>query len=65
MTTSPTFMRQEIEEIPEAVSRFLANSGDTLRQGGALLRERDPSTVVTIARGSSSGCTGARRSREG
>ena len=53
MTANPTFMRQEIEEIPEAVSRFLAQSGDTLREGGALLRQRDPSTVVTIARGSS------------
>lgn len=51
--TTKTFMRQEIEEIPAAISRFLAGSGAILREGGEALRVRDPATVVTIARGTS------------
>ncbi len=48
-----TFMRQEIEEIPVAVARFLAASGETLAAGAAALREKNPAMVATIARGSS------------
>jgi glucosamine--fructose-6-phosphate aminotransferase (isomerizing) len=48
-----TFMRQEIEEIPAAVSRFLVGSGAALARGGEALRARNPATIVTIARGSS------------
>lgn len=51
--TATTFMRQEIEEIPAAVARFLAGSGAALARGGEALRARDPATIVTIARGSS------------
>jgi len=51
--TTKTFMRQEIEEIPVAVSRFLAGSSAALARGGEVLRARDPATIVTIARGSS------------
>lgn len=51
--TIKTFMRQEIEEIPAAVSRLLAGSGAILAKGGEALRARDPATVVTIARGTS------------
>lgn len=51
--TSPTFMRQEIEEIPAAVARFLEAGRETLAEGGAMLRQRDPANMVTIARGSS------------
>ena len=46
-------MRQEIEEIPVAVARFLAGSSPALARGGEALRARDPATIVTIARGSS------------
>lgn len=48
-----THMRQEVEQIPAAVARLLAGSRDKLAEAGDLLRRRDPSTVVTIARGSS------------
>lgn len=51
--TAATFMRQEIEEIPVAVSRFLAGSSTVLALGGDALRARDPATIVTVARGSS------------
>lgn len=53
MTANATFMRQEIEEIPEAVARFLAGSRETLASAGDRLRRYEPRTVVTIARGSS------------
>jgi glucosamine--fructose-6-phosphate aminotransferase (isomerizing) len=46
-------MRQEIEEIPAAVSRLLAGSGEALAAGGRALRARDPATIVTVARGTS------------
>jgi glucosamine--fructose-6-phosphate aminotransferase (isomerizing) len=46
-------MRAEIEEIPAAVRRLLADPGDLLRQAGARLRQADPAVIVTIARGSS------------
>jgi len=53
VTSNATHMRQEIEEIPDAVARLLDGGRDTLAQAGSLLRARNPSTVVTIARGSS------------
>ena len=46
-------MRQEIDEIPEAVSRFLDGSAAALAEGGKALRAADPAMIVTIARGSS------------
>jgi glucosamine--fructose-6-phosphate aminotransferase (isomerizing) len=51
MTT--TFMRQEIEEIPEAVARFLAESEVLLANAGQALKRKNPAAVVTVARGSS------------
>ena len=51
--TQPTFMRTEIEEIPQAVARLLEQSRTSLVEGGRLLRQRDPANLVTIARGSS------------
>ncbi|NSZ19354.1 SIS domain-containing protein [Agrobacterium vitis] len=48
-----TTMRQEINEIPQAVSRLLSDSRESLEQAGAALRKRDPAVLVTIARGSS------------
>lgn len=51
--TNATYMRQEVEEIPQAVARLLADGREALVAGGAALRERNPSYFVTIARGSS------------
>ncbi|OLP62250.1 aminotransferase [Xaviernesmea oryzae] len=48
-----THMRREINEIPEAVQRFLDTSGQAAAKAGEALRERDPAFVVTVARGSS------------
>ena len=51
--TNATYMRQEVEEIPQAVARLLADGREALVAGGGALRERNPSYFVTIARGSS------------
>ncbi|HEY4202139.1 MAG TPA: SIS domain-containing protein [Devosiaceae bacterium] len=48
-----TYMRSEIEEIPEATRRFLSGSRAALVAAGAALRDKDPVMVATIARGSS------------
>jgi len=48
-----TYMRREIEEIPQAVERLLSGSRESFIAAGAALREKDPSMVATIARGSS------------
>jgi glutamine---fructose-6-phosphate transaminase (isomerizing) len=48
-----THMRAEIEEIPAAVRRLLADPGALLRHAGERLRQADPAVIVTIARGSS------------
>jgi glucosamine--fructose-6-phosphate aminotransferase (isomerizing) len=48
-----TFMRREIEEIPEAVARLLEHSGPVLTEAGRGIRDRDPNFLVTVARGSS------------
>ncbi|RWX76557.1 SIS domain-containing protein [Neorhizobium lilium] len=48
-----THMRQEINEIPEAVGRLLERSSAELATAGRALREKDPAFLVTIARGSS------------
>jgi glucosamine--fructose-6-phosphate aminotransferase (isomerizing) len=53
MTTEKTFMRQEIEEIPVAVQRFLDGSRTRLAEAGASLRDYEPVMIATIARGSS------------
>jgi glucosamine--fructose-6-phosphate aminotransferase (isomerizing) len=51
--TEPTFMRQEIEEIPNAVARFIAANEGVLANVGQALKRRNPAVVTTIARGSS------------
>jgi len=48
-----THMRQEIDEIPDAVARLLDTSRAELETTGRALREKDPAFLVTIARGSS------------
>jgi glucosamine--fructose-6-phosphate aminotransferase (isomerizing) len=51
--TEPTFMRREIEEIPDAVARFIAANEGILANVGQALKRRNPAVVATIARGSS------------
>jgi glucosamine--fructose-6-phosphate aminotransferase (isomerizing) len=51
--TNQTHMRAEIEQIPDVVANFLTQSAGTLSAAAAALREKDPSIVVTVARGSS------------
>ncbi len=46
-------MRQEIEEVPSAISRLLAEGESELAAAGAALRETRPVMIATIARGSS------------
>ena len=46
-------MRQEVDEIPEAVARLLDRSGKTLIETGQRLANLDPTVLATIARGSS------------
>lgn len=48
-----TNMRREIDEIPEAAARVLAQQSDAIAAAGRALKSTDPSFVVTIARGSS------------
>jgi glucosamine--fructose-6-phosphate aminotransferase (isomerizing) len=48
-----SFMRQEIEEIPQATARLFDRAGATLAAAGRELAGIDPAVVVTIARGSS------------
>lgn len=51
--TTPTFMRQEVDSIPGVVANFLDQGSTVLDAAAATLRERNPTTVVTVARGSS------------
>ena len=51
--TIRTHMRDEIEQIPHVVANFLTRSAGTLSSAAAALREKNPSIVVTVARGSS------------
>lgn len=48
-----THMRHEIEEIPQVVAGFLEGSADVVAEAAAVLRDRQPPVVATIARGSS------------
>ncbi len=52
-TASVSRMRDEIEEIPAAVQRLLANSAGQIERAAADLDRIDPQLFVTIARGSS------------
>lgn len=51
--TEPTFMRQEVDQIPQVVAGFLKAAAPTLDDAAARLRALDPALVVTVARGSS------------
>lgn len=51
--TGPTFMRQEVDEIPSVIGRLLTEGRDAIAAGGEALRRTDPGLVVTVARGSS------------
>lgn len=51
--SAPTHMYSEVREIPEAISRLLAQSGDEISAVGAALRAKNPTMIATIARGSS------------
>ncbi|GAB1582938.1 SIS domain-containing protein [Phyllobacterium phragmitis] len=53
MTTQPSLMHAEIASIPDAVARLLDESSGILRKAGGLLREKDPTFLASIARGSS------------
>ncbi|EHS51341.1 sugar isomerase (SIS) [Rhizobium sp. PDO1-076] len=48
-----TKMREEIDEIPAAAARLLKESSEAIGACADALRQKDPSVVVTIARGSS------------
>ena len=56
--TTKTYMRREIEEIPEAAARLLERSASVLTEAGRGIRDRDPHFVVTVARGSSDHAAG-------
>lgn len=53
MTAPKTQMRREIEEIPAAVARLIAESGDALRGTARAARDLDPPFLLSVARGSS------------
>jgi len=53
MTSVPTHMRREIEEIPVATRRLLDTGAAALRSAGEALRAANPVMIATIARGSS------------
>lgn len=48
-----TLMRQEIDETPDAVRRFLERSTPAVEAAGAALRDLRPPVIATVARGSS------------
>lgn len=48
-----THMRAEIDEIPEAIKRFLDGSKTEVAAAGTALKDVDPGVIATIARGSS------------
>ncbi len=52
--TGPTLMRQEIDEIPAAAARLCTAAAQAdFARAAAALAARDPSVLVTVARGSS------------
>lgn len=53
MTEAQTQMRREVLEIPQAVARLLDNQEGAVRVAADALRDRDPSFLVSVARGSS------------
>jgi glucosamine--fructose-6-phosphate aminotransferase (isomerizing) len=53
MIANATYMRMEIDEIPDAAQRLLDGSSASLAESGARLKRLQPVMVATIARGSS------------
>jgi glucosamine--fructose-6-phosphate aminotransferase (isomerizing) len=53
MAAGATFMRMEIDEIPDAARRLLDGSAASLAEAGERLKRLQPVMVATIARGSS------------
>ncbi len=53
MTTTPTKMAMEIEEIPDALRRLLGGSRARIEAAADELRRADPQVITTVARGSS------------
>lgn len=53
MTMNQTYMRREIDEIPEACARLLETGAAALGDAGKALAKKDPAFLCTIARGSS------------
>ena len=53
MSLPETQMRREVLEIPAAVDRLLSNQSRAVTRAANALQERDPSFLVSVARGSS------------
>ncbi|WP_281856924.1 SIS domain-containing protein, partial [Litoreibacter halocynthiae] len=53
MNTTQTQMRREVLEIPVAVNDLLQRGGDDIRRAADAIRARNPSFMVSVARGSS------------
>ncbi|MEM9583706.1 MAG: SIS domain-containing protein [Pseudomonadota bacterium] len=53
MTVDATLMRQEINEIPDAVDRLLSHGGEEIRVAANAARDLDPLFLLSVARGSS------------
>ncbi len=53
MTQPITQMRQEVLEIPSAVDRLLTDGATDIKRAAGALRERNPSFMISVARGSS------------
>ena len=53
MAANATYMRMEIDEIPDAAQRLLDGSAASLAEAGQRLRQLQPVMIATVARGSS------------
>ncbi len=53
MSSTPSQMRREILEIPEAIDRLLINGTKNIKEAAQAAHDTDPAFIVTIARGSS------------
>ena len=53
MTLETTLMRQEIQEIPDAVDRLLTSGAAEIQAAAQTARDLDPPFLLSVARGSS------------
>jgi len=53
MTKTSTHMQSEIASVPEVIRQFSAQSREAVTHAAAALRDKQPSLITTIARGSS------------